>query len=295
MKFRDGVFPFSPHHRRALFWSAAALLLLAGGYGLVRPLNLGALVRHNPVPTALMTLRAQQARAHGRSYRCDQHWVSLHRIARPLRQAVIAAEDDGFYRHGGLAWDEIWVCLKYDWQHQNFSRGGSTLTQQVAKNLFLSPRKSLARKFREAILAVRLEHALSKDRILEIYLNVAEWGRGIFGAEAAARHYFHKSARELNVEEAVALVAVLPSPLRHSPLREDRFLSWRKAWIRRRLLSLGYLTPADFSVTPPAPADLKPLVETEAARDPSPAQVAAAQSPAAPQESRPPLAGGPVE
>jgi len=110
----------------------------------------------------------------------------------------------------------------------SYARGGSSLTQQVAKNLFLSPRKLLVRKLKEFFLAFRLDRTLGKKRVLEIYLNIAEWAR-VVRAEAAARTYFHKSAGDLTLEEALALAAVLPSPLKHSPLQPDVMWQWRKA------------------------------------------------------------------
>ena len=116
-----------------------------------------------------------------------------------------------------------------------FRRGGSTITQQLAKNLYLSPERSLLRKAREALITRSLEHELTKPRILELYLNVAEWGHGIFGAEAAARHHFGKSAAELSIEEAALLAAILPSPRRYDPMRVTKYLRNRQQHILHRI------------------------------------------------------------
>jgi monofunctional biosynthetic peptidoglycan transglycosylase len=137
--------------------------------------------------------------------------------------------------------------VKINWQKKRYAYGGSTISQQLARTLFLSPKKNLARKLKEALLTVRLEHALSKHRILEIYLNVIEWGRGIYGAEAAAEFYFNKSAAALTPDEAVALASILPSPRRWSPMGEQAFMARRRTQLRERLERAGYATPYDLS------------------------------------------------
>ncbi|MEW6515414.1 MAG: monofunctional biosynthetic peptidoglycan transglycosylase [candidate division FCPU426 bacterium] len=202
------------------------------------------LVSQPPARSRLMDLRQQEAKRRHRPLRIHYQWVPLSRIAPALRQAVLVAEDDMFYLHDGLDWEEIRAVWKETLQRGRFRRGASTITQQTAKNLFLSPKKSPFRKLKEAMLAKRMEKRLGKRRILELYLNIAEWGHGVFGAEAAARHYFQKSAADLSWEEAVALAAVLPSPLRHSPLAPDRFTEFRKTWINHRLLEKGILPPS---------------------------------------------------
>jgi monofunctional biosynthetic peptidoglycan transglycosylase len=225
------------------------LFLLAVGFILWAcwPVPMASLVEHNPEKTCMMEIRAQQAARKHLPYALKYRWVNYKQVSEHLRKAVVAAEDDTFYEHHGVDYPMIWISIKQCWKHRAFVQGGSTITQQVTKNLYLSPRKNPLRKIREAVLAQRLERYLSKRRILEIYLNIAEWGRGIFGAEAAARYYFKKPAADLTLDEAVALVAVLPSPLKHSPLKEDRFLKWRKAWVLRQMRYKGYLPKA---VTP---------------------------------------------
>jgi monofunctional biosynthetic peptidoglycan transglycosylase len=196
----------------------------------------------------MMKFRQEQASHKHRRYRIRQQWVPLSRISPYLQKAVLIAEDDTFYEHRGVDFQEMLDSLKDNWKRKYYARGGSTITQQVAKNLFLSPRKFLLRKLKEMVLAFRLERALGKKRILEIYLNIAEWGPGIFGAETAAREYFGKSAAEVSLEEAVALAAVLPSPLRHSPVQEGRYLKWRKEMIMSRLERWGNLPESAFAL-----------------------------------------------
>ena len=139
-------------------------------------------------------------------------WVSLSQISPALQRAVIAREDDAFYTHPGYDLKAMEKAAEYNWRKRRFARGGSTITMQVARNLYLSPQKSLLRKARELLISLKLERILSKDRILEIYLNVAEWGNGVYGAEAAAQHYFHKGAANLGPGEAKTLAAILPRP-----------------------------------------------------------------------------------
>jgi len=137
--------------------------------------------RANPQRTAMMRYRAEQGNRAG-----PLTWVPRSRISPALRRAVIIAEDANFYHHKGIDWDAAWNALQRDWRERRFSRGGSTITQQLAKNLYLDPRKTIWRKGTEALIALRMERHLSKPRLLELYLNVVEWGRGVYGAEAAA-------------------------------------------------------------------------------------------------------------
>mgnify|MGYP001599924408 CR=1 FL=1 len=133
-----------------------------------------------------------------------------------LRHAVIVAEDGRFYEHEGIDFEELKEAVKKNISKKKFAFGASTITQQLAKNLYLSPSKNPLRKMKEALIAHQMESKLSKRRILEIYLNVVEWGPGIYGAEAASRHYFDKSSNELTAEESETLAAYLPSPMRYS-------------------------------------------------------------------------------
>jgi monofunctional biosynthetic peptidoglycan transglycosylase len=189
----------------------------------------------NPPVTALMEARQAQAEAQGHSARRHWIWVPLSRIAPSLRQAVVGAEDAAFFTHEGFDWEGIKEAAKYNLEAGELKRGGSTITQQLAKNLYLSSERSLFRKAREALITRSLEQQLTKERILELYLNVAEWGQGVYGAEAAARHHFKKSARDLTPDEAAWLAAILPSPRRYDPIRKTAALTRRHERIVRRM------------------------------------------------------------
>ncbi|HPN34273.1 MAG TPA: monofunctional biosynthetic peptidoglycan transglycosylase [bacterium] len=174
----------------------------------------------NPTETAMMRYRQQQA---GRKERKPVHlssWSPLSSISPLLIQAVLIAEDDKFFQHDGFDWEGIKVAMEKDLDRKRFSAGGSTITQQLVKNLYLSPSKNPLRKLREAVLAVQMEKMCSKKRILELYLNVIEWGPGIYGIGSASRHYFHKPPADLQAGEAIRLASVLPNPSRYSPVRD---------------------------------------------------------------------------
>jgi monofunctional biosynthetic peptidoglycan transglycosylase len=197
--------------------------------------DVSALRTTNPTTTALIEARHIQAQRQGRPIGRHWIWVPLPRITPYLRQAVIAAEDASFFTHEGFDWEGMKDAALYDLGKGELKRGGSTITQQLAKNLYLSSERSLFRKAREALITRALERHLSKERILELYLNVAEWGHGVYGAEAAARHHFNKSARDLTVDEAAWLAAILPSPRRYDPLRKTAALTRRYERILRRI------------------------------------------------------------
>ncbi len=176
--------------------------------------DVGALAVRAPRRTELMRQRAREAAARGRSYRPDQRWVPLERISPLLRHAVLVAEDDAFFSHGGLDWNEIGAAARRDLEAGRIVRGGSTITQQLARNLYLGDERTLSRKLKEAFIALRLERALTKRRIFELYLNLIEWGDGIYGAEAAARAYFGVPAADLSPRQALLLAAVVINPRR---------------------------------------------------------------------------------
>ena len=164
-----------------------------------------------------------------------QHWILLKKISPYLRQAVVLAEDDNFYSHSGYDWEAIKKAAQADWKRKRFARGASTITQQLAKNLYLSSAKNPLRKIKEFFIALKLERELSKDRILEIYLNVIEWGNGIYGAEAAAKHYFNTSAASLGKHESAFLSAIIPKPRFYDKYRGGPYLQRRVASIESRL------------------------------------------------------------
>src|SRR5262249_16974708 len=167
--------------------------------------NVAPLARDNPTTTAFIELRRREAEEAGAPFKLRWTWRPIGHISPLLQRAVVHTEDARFFEHGGVDWDAVKQAVERDWQERSLSRGGSTITQQVAKNLYLSPSRNPVRKVREMMIAWRLESALDKERILEIYLNIAEWGPGVFGAEAAARHWFGRSAADLTAAQAARL------------------------------------------------------------------------------------------
>jgi monofunctional biosynthetic peptidoglycan transglycosylase len=196
--------------------------------------------KHNPIRTALMQQRMHEAEARKISYSIKNNWVPMSRISRHLINAVIVAEDGSFYDHEGVDWFEVEESIRKNIEKGRAARGGSTISQQLAKNLYLSTSKNPLRKFKELIITLRMERYLSKRRILEIYLNCIEWGDGIFGAEAASRKYFGKPASQLSRDEAVRLAAVIPSPLKHRPDVPTRYVTRRSSLILSRMEARGY-------------------------------------------------------
>ena len=170
---------------------------------------------------------AQYFKKTGRRLWRRQTWISLSNISPKLIEAVVIAEDDNFFRNAGFDLDGMKEALERDIRSGRIVSGGSTITQQLAKNLYLKPARNPVRKIREAVIAFKLDRRLKKRRILELYLNVIEWGRGIYGAEAAARHYYGKSCSGLTAEEAVRLASVLPNPVVFAP-EDDRTYRMRK-------------------------------------------------------------------
>jgi monofunctional biosynthetic peptidoglycan transglycosylase len=175
------------------------------------------------------------------------------------------------------------MALRENLARRKYAKGGSTITQQLARNLYLSPKKSLWRKARELLIAYRLEEHLTKARILELYLNCVEWGPGIFGAEAAAQAYFGKSAENLTAEEAVELAAVLPSPRRHHPLDGSRWTGLRRDWIMRRMAQLGHIPPLLPDVPQPE-IDAPPAPEPEDEMEEGAAETADVPAPPGPAD-----------
>ncbi len=208
--------------RGTLLGLALLLALDIGRYLLWPPVSW--LATANPPVTAMMEYRREQwdrARAEQGKEAKDmplrQTWMPLGRISPHLRKAVVISEDDTFWDHNGFNFNTMQDALERNLKKGRLAAGGSTITQQLAKNLWFTPERSILRKIKEAVMACRLELLLDKERILELYLNVAEWGNGIYGAEAAARHYFGKSAARLTAQEAASLAAILPSPHKRTP------------------------------------------------------------------------------
>ncbi|HUR35982.1 MAG TPA: monofunctional biosynthetic peptidoglycan transglycosylase [Vicinamibacterales bacterium] len=215
--------------------ACAATLFGCAAYAYLTLPDVRGLARNNPSSTAFSDLRAQEARRSGRAPRHVQRWLGYRRISPALTRAVLVAEDAAFWQHEGVDYDELQKSIELDWARGQLMRGASTITQQLAKNLYLSPSRNPLRKFRELIIARRLEAELSKTRILELYLNVIEWGDGVYGAEAAAQTYFHKSASSLSPTEAAALAASIINPRLMNPSRPTRRLNGRQQIILRRM------------------------------------------------------------
>jgi len=225
--------------RRAGRWIRRGVeaLAIAGALGLLllwcSVPDVGRLATENPSTTAFIELRRDEARAAGKPFELRWTWKPRALISKYLRLAVIYAEDANFYRHEGVDWDAIEQAAARDWDRGELSVGGSTITQQLAKNLFLSPRRSLLRKLREMWIAYALEDHLDKNRILELYLNVVEWGDGVFGAEAAARRWYHRAAAALTPAQAARLAVALPNPRLRSPAVRSDELDRKAARILR--------------------------------------------------------------
>lgn len=188
---------------------------------------------NNPTSTAFMRAQLRELQAADPRSQLVHRWVDYDRISVHLKRAVIAAEDAQFAEHDGVDWDAIDRALERNVSRGRIVGGGSTITMQLAKNLFLSPSQNYLRKVQEIVIAFMMERLLSKRRILEIYLNVAEWGVGRFGAEAAARHYFNVTAAQLGPAQAARLAAMLPRPRYHDRHRGSPALVRRSASIQR--------------------------------------------------------------
>ncbi|OIN98959.1 MAG: monofunctional biosynthetic peptidoglycan transglycosylase [Desulfovibrionaceae bacterium CG1_02_65_16] len=217
---------------------AAALFLAYMASFFVYP-DVGALAKKNPGKTAFMEWREAQWAKEGVKKTIVQRWVPISRVSPLLIKAVLIGEDDKFYHHEGFDYEAMEQALEKNMREGRFAAGASTISQQLIKNLYLSPEKSLTRKVKEAILTWRMEHTLSKRRILELYVNVAEWGDGIFGIEAASRHYFHKSASALSSTEAARLASVLPNPIKFSAVGGQRYVTFRSGLIHSIMVRRG--------------------------------------------------------
>jgi len=201
----------------------------------ILPLGLILLYRFLPPPvTPLMVIRLVEGQG------LDRQWVAWEQISPQLRQAVVASEDNLFCSHSGFDWGSLEAAVKA-YAAGDRAGGGSTISMQTAKNLFLWPSRSVVRKGLEVPLTAAIEIVWPKRRILEVYLNIAEWGPGIYGIEAASRHYFGRAAEELTPRQASQLVAVLPNPLEWRPTPPSAYIARRAATIRTRMRQLGPL------------------------------------------------------
>jgi len=282
---------------------AAALVLAALAtwlwVGLPARSEVRALATKNPERTRLMDQRAEEAKKKGRKARVAQSWVPLSRVSRHLIHAVLSSEDQNFFGHGGVDWRAIEESIERNVEKGRFARGGSTITQQLAKNLYFGTRKTLGRKARELVVTRRMEADLSKARILALYLNLIEWGDGVYGAEAAARHWYGKPASALSPAEAAGLAAMIPNPRRLNPrvsaLRHERatrrvlWLMGQAGYIGRDVAGLGAEPPPE-----PVAEDEEPpgAAETEATLPPTPEaspEATPGPAPAGAEATPPPL------
>ena len=209
------------------------LLIVASARYFLSP-DLKSLRDNNPTTTSFIRYREQQWKKQGSPRNVSLRWVSYNRISKNVIKAVVVSEDAKFWRHHGFDLAEIKNAARTNMEEKRFKFGASTISQQLAKNLYLRPSKNIFRKIAEAILTWRLERTLTKKRILEIYLNVIEWGDGIFGIGQASRHYYGKSPDALTREEAARLAVILPSPRRYNPLQDGGYIERRAAVIMER-------------------------------------------------------------
>jgi monofunctional biosynthetic peptidoglycan transglycosylase len=243
---------------------AFALLAIWLVYEIVAFPDVSELKAAPPKTTAFMELRKEQLRDEGKSDELEWRWVPYGRISPYLRRAVLVAEDNSFYEHQGVDTKGMKEALERDWKRRKLTHGGSTITQQLAKNLYLSPSRNPVRKIREYFIARSLEKHLTKKRILELYLNVVEMGERVYGAEAAARHYFDKSASALTTREAALLAGCLPNPRIMNPGKPNKRLRARQRMILSRMKRWGYAAEREV-LTERKPAAEAPPTQTETA------------------------------
>ncbi len=236
----DWFFNNRPNTKPLRFWGyvnrlVALMMLWFVIFNLWVFLNIVWWIKFNPSSTAFMRDRLSVMRAENPEAAIKHQWVDYSKISRNLKRAVIASEDAKFLQHQGFDREGIEAAFKKNLKKGKLVAGGSTITQQLAKNMFLSSQRSFFRKFEEAIITVMLEAMLSKQRIYEIYLNMIEWGNGVFGAEAAARHYYNKSAHSLSTTQAAKLAVIVPNPRFYDTHRYTRYINRRTATIQARL------------------------------------------------------------
>lgn len=225
---------FAPPPRKRRWRSIlVSALLLYGFYWVYFP-RVDHLNTENPKTTAFMARYQETQRASAADDRIQYRWRPLSEISPYLKNAVLISEDDTFFKHDGINVDQIKLSIEA-WRKGKKLRGASTITQQLAKNLYLSPSRNPLRKLREFLIARRLEAFLTKPRILELYLNVIEWGRGIYGAQAASQAYFHKDADALSAREAAYLAAIIPNPVVLTQKSQARRVKNRESMILGRL------------------------------------------------------------
>lgn len=230
--------------RIVIVFISIALLTLAWIYFTLPDVD--DLIKNNPKTTAIIQQRIQEAKEKGKKLRIRQKWISFSQFPQLLKRSVRITEDANFYTHDGIDLEELKEAVAKNWEKGRVVRGGSTISQQVAKNLYLSTSRSIFRKIREYFITRRLEATLSKNRIFHIYLNIIEFGPGIFGVEAASRHYFGKTVSRLSLEEMIRLTAIIPRPLKTKPNRKSKWLYWKCCWITGKLYLYKYIDQTTF-------------------------------------------------
>jgi len=249
---------------RKLFWLLAVFVISGiSAYIYFSFPDIESLKKNNPRKTSFMEYREKEWKKQGKKYRVQQKWVPLSQVSPYLIKAVLIAEDDKFWSHEGFDYEAMQKAMEKDIKAGKFKAGGSTISQQLAKNLYLSPSKNPLRKIAEAIITWRIENVLTKRRILELYLNVVEWGDGgIFGIEAAANRYYGKSASSLTPEEAARLATVLPNPKRYNPLGDSKYVTSRSNLIYNIMVKRGIVVPEYEDVIEKSNKETNPSVET---------------------------------
>ena len=257
--------------KRIILGLAGALLLWLLYEWVAFP-DVSKLAKEPPRTTAFMDLRRKQLRDAGKDDALSYQWVPYGRISPSLRRAVLVAEDDQFYEHEGVDVDAMKEAFERDWKRKKITHGGSTITQQLAKNLYLSPSRNPLRKVREYFIARSLERHLTKKRILELYLNVVEMGERVYGAEAASQFYFHAPASALSPQQAALLAGCLPNPRVMNPGAPNKRLRSRQRMILSRMRRWGYLFEKEVLTEKKPPAEAAPppaATTTETAAPPA--------------------------
>ncbi len=238
----------NPGIKLIIILAAAAIFYFTGSIviDLMQLPSIDDLAKRNPASTALMEQRTKEALAKKKPYRISRSYIPYNSISPYLKKAVLVAEDAAFFSHQGIDYNELREAIKTDWKKKRWARGGSTITMQLAKNLYLSTSKSLTRKISEAVLARRMDDQLSKARIFDLYLNYIEWGDGIFGCQAASGVYFDCSASELGPEQAIRLASIIVNPRKYDPFADTKRMVNRRKWIAQKMLQYGHLTEEEY-------------------------------------------------
>ena len=237
--------PSKGRAKRLFFRAILLLLSAAAGLALWTWLTLpdvAGLKTRNPEKTSLMRFRTEEASRAGKKLALRQAWTPFNRFPDLLKKSVLVSEDASFYSHRGIDYAELKASIRQDLKEGRFARGGSTITQQLAKNLYLSTEKTFSRKIKELLIARKLERALSKDRIFSLYLNCLELGPGVFGFPAASRFWFDKDVGDLSLQEIVRLTAIIPRPLKSDPRRNDGWMKFKGRWIADTLKAVKAIT-----------------------------------------------------